>query len=147
MEVFQGFPSDLDYLADVDGILSALPGPESDLPEGHLLFIVCKICCHHDIRQVVILVESRKILGNGLRFHESERCIRVRNLDVEIALEKETDNLFDESPGLAVASYDTVSEDSLVSVAELPESVKLFRKRLSVRVCLEDIISTILDGI
>jgi len=66
---------------------------------------------------------------------------------VEIALEQEADDFLYESPGFTVASNRAVSEDALVSVSKLPESIKLLRECLSVRVCLENVIRTILDGI
>ena len=112
-----------------------------------LLTIVYKICCHHDVRKVVILVELGKILGYCFRVHETERCVCIRYLYLEVALQEEAYDLLDESSGLAVASYCSVTEDALVAVAHLPESIEFLRQCLSVRVSLENEISALLDSI
>ena len=112
-----------------------------------LLTIVYKICCHHDVRQVVILVELGKVLCNCFRVHKTERSICIRYLNLEVALQEEAYDLLNESSGLAVASYCSVTEDALVAVTHLPESIEFLRQCLSVRVSLENEISALLDSI
>ena len=61
--------------------------------------------------------------------------------------QKEAQELLDKLSGLAVSSYHTVTEDRIVFITQIPESLKLVRVRLAVGIGLEDIVCTLCDRV
>ena len=140
-------PADVYDAGDVDGIDARLPRLERNGAEGQLFFVKREKGRQHDIRQIVIVLESIDVFGDDVRFHQSERRIGVGDFHAEIDSQKETNDFLDEVSGFPVASDISVSEDGVVFFSQLPKGIELRRIGLPVGIGLENIIGALFGGV
>ena len=146
-EVLYCLPSDLGDLFQVDGIGSGLSWFEGDGDESYFFFIVYEISSKHDVRKVVVFRESADVFVYQVCAHQAEGGVGIRDFYSEDQAEEKADCVFYEFSGFSVTADFAVSDDGIVGVSFFPEGFKFVGVGLAVGVGLEDIVSSVFNGV
>ena len=147
VEVLYCLPADLGDLFQVDGVGSGSSGFEGDGEEGYFFFVVYEVGGEHDVGEVVVFRESADVFVYQVCAHQAEGGVGIRDFYVEDHAKEEAYRIFYELSGFSVTTDFTVSDDGIERVSFFPEGFKFVGVGLAVGVGLEDIVSSVFNGV
>ena len=147
MEVLYCLPADLGDLFQVDGVGSGSSGFEGDGEEGYFFFVVYEVGGEHDVGEVVVFGEAVDVFFYQVCAHQAEGGVGIRDFYSEDQAEEKADCVFYEFSGFSVTADFAVSDDGIVGVSFFPEGFKFVGVGLTVGVGLEDIVSSVFNGV
>ena len=129
------------------GYGSGLAGFEGDGEEGYFFFVVYEVGGEHDVGEVVVFGEAVDVFVYQVCVHQAEGGVGIRDFYSEDQAKEKADCVFYEFSGFSVTADFAVSDDGIVGVSFFPEGFKFVGVGLTVGIGLEDIVSSVFNGV